>query len=383
MKILCLLLPVLALVFMSSCNGSGKMQVEDNDQNVSTGIYRSAHFSLKETDSCSILTIDSPWQGAEGVKHIYYLADVTEGQNPKVPEASLIRVPVKKIVCMSSTHLAMISALGEQRSIAGISGTNYVYEKTIRAMIDSNLIAEVGYDSGINNEVILRLSPDLIMMYGIGNESAGYISRISGLGLKVMYNADYLEINPLDRAEWIRVFGALYGKEKLADSIYESLAAEYNLIKDIVNDNVSEKPGVLLGLPYRDTWYVSPGNSYVNTLISDAGGHYLWQDTESGFSMPYSFESVFVRSLNADFWLNTGSADSKREIAAFDSRLEKIPAFVSGKIYNNTKRMSAGGGNDYWESGSINPHVILKDIASILHPGLFPEHDLVYYKKTE
>ncbi|HPF03526.1 MAG TPA: ABC transporter substrate-binding protein [Bacteroidales bacterium] len=374
-----MLILVLTGVVFSSCNSNAGTQVSELTDNNN----QAAHFSLNETDSCTILNIKSPWQGAAGVEHIYYLADVAQAQYLRVPRTSLIITPVRKIVCMSSTHVAMICALGEQRSIAGISGTNYVYDETILQMIDSGLISEVGYDSGINSEVILRISPDLIMMYGIGNESAGYISRISGLGLKVMFNADYLETNPLSRAEWIRVFGALYCKKKLADSIFKSLSYDYNLVKEKVKKNISEKPRVLLGLPYRDTWYVSPGNSYINTLITDAGGYYLWNDTESDFSMPYSFESVFVRSLNADFWLNTGSADSKKEISAFDSRLEKIPGFHSGKIYNNTSRMSAGGGNDYWESGTMNPQIILKDIASILHPGLFPEHDLVYYKKIE
>jgi iron complex transport system substrate-binding protein len=45
--------------------------------------------------------------------------------------------------------------------------------------------------------------------------------------------------------------------------------------------------------------------------------------------------------------------------------------------------MSPGGGNDYWESGAINPQVILKDIASILHPELFENYDLVYYRKIK
>jgi iron complex transport system substrate-binding protein len=99
--------------------------------------------------------------------------------------------------------------------------------------------------------------------------------------------------------------------------------------------------------------------------------------------MPFSFEAVYIRSLEADFWLNAGSAGSKAEIEALDPRLNDIPCWISGNIYNNTKRMSPGGGNDYWESGTMNPHLILKDIASILHPELFRDHELVYYRKIE
>jgi iron complex transport system substrate-binding protein len=277
----------------------------------------------------------------------------------------------------------MISALGEERSISGISGTNYIYDKKILARADSGLIAEIGYDAGINSELILSIAPDLIMMYGIGSESAGYVSKITELGIKVLYNADYLETDPLGKAEWIKLFGALYCKEELADSVFKAAADSYNEIKSVVTKMTIEKPSVLLGLPYRDNWFISPGNSYISTLISDAGGDYLWKETESSFSMPYSFETVYMKALNADYWLNAGSAGSKSEIASFNPKLTKLSCYVSGNIYNNTRRMSPGGGNDYWESGTLNPHIILKDMASILHPELFGNNELVYYKKIE
>jgi iron complex transport system substrate-binding protein len=147
--------------------------------------------------------------------------------------------------------------------------------------------------------------------------------------------------------------------------------------------NTDSRPGVLLGLPFKDTWFVSPGNSYISRIIKDAGGTYLWQDTESQVSMPLSLENVYLQSLKAEFWLNTGSANSKSEIISFDTRLKDIPCFREGKLFNNNKRTTPEGGNDYWESGALYPHLILKDIASILHPDLFGDHELFFYRKIE
>jgi iron complex transport system substrate-binding protein len=284
---------------------------------------------------------------------------------------------------MSTTHLAMVAALGEEEAIAGVSGTDLIYNSGISQRINEGLIYDVGYESGMNNELIIRLSPDLIMIYGIGSESAGYTGKIKELGIKVMFNADYLETDPLGKAEWIKLFGALFCKEKMADSIFNSVSESYNRIKAFVSQNSEEKPEVLLGLPFRDTWFISPGNSYAGRFIEDAGGNYLWHDTESSVSMPYSIEDVFLRSLKADYWLNIGSVSSKREIYSLDSRLESIPCCRNGNTYNNNKRISPAGGNDYWESGILNPHLILKDIATILHPELFPDTELFYYRKIE
>lgn len=340
-------------------------------------------FSLLETDSCTILNIIDPWQGAGNVIHQYYLVKDNPDFHPQIDQSRIINVPVKRIICMSTTHLAMIKALGLESRIAGVSGSGFVYDDDISKRIKDGLINDIGYDSGINSELIIKSSPDLVMIYGIGSESAGYTAKIYELGTKVMYNADYLETDPLGKAEWIKVFGALFCKEKMADSLFSAIESTYNQLKEYISSHTGDKPGVMLGLPFRDTWYISPGNSYISRLIGDAGGRYLWEKSESSVSMPYGLENVYIESLNADFWLNTGSVLSKDEIVSIDPRLGSVPPFINGKLFNNNKRLNASGGNDYWESGTLNPHIILKDIASILHPELFPDHGLVYYRKIE
>lgn len=339
-------------------------------------------FAIHRTDSCTIVRILNPWQGADNVENIYYL--VKRGFNISVPDTSaVIYVPVQKIVCMSTTHLAMIKSLGAEHSIKGVSGSEFIYDSILSRNARDGLIKDVGYESSLNNELILNIRPDLVMIYGIGSESAGYVGKIRELGVKIMFNADYLETNPLGKAEWIKLFAALYCKEAIADSIFKSVTDLYLKYKNEITANACYRPKVMLGLPFRDTWYISPGNSYISTLINDAGGEYLWGKSISAVSMPYGLESVYLRSLEADYWLNTGSAVSKRQIPIIDSRLASIPAFIKGNLYNNNKRLSSAGGNDYWESGTINPHLILKDIAAILHPELYVDHELYYYRKIE
>ncbi len=341
------------------------------------------HFTLQKTDSCTILTISDPWQGATGVRQVFYLIGEGTGKKLRGSTESVIYVPVKKIICMSTTHLSMINALGMNDAVVGVSGGGYVYNKKLSDRIRSGIINEVGFEAGLNNEIIFKCKPDLITMYGIGSESAGYVSKIRELGFKVMFDADYLEEDPLGKAEWIRVFGALFCKEKMADSIFNSISISYNRLSEFIKQNAVTKPEVLLGMPYRDTWFVSPGNSYISHLINDAGGRYIWRDTESAYSLPYSLENVYLKALKADFWLNIGYVNSRNEIASFDKRLASIPAFIQNHLYNNNKRISPGGGNDYWESGTMNPQRILNDIASILHPGLFKGYELFYYRKVE
>ncbi len=373
----------LAAFAVVSCTSAESTRL-DKYLNASNAIVsRAQRFSLEQTDTCTILTITDPWQGAEGIKQVYYLVNRDDEISLKTDESAVLYVPLKKIICMSTTHLAMVTALDEEDAIVGVSGTDLIYNKSISESINKGLISDVGYESGMNNELIIRLSPDLIMMYGVGSESAGYLAKAKELGIKVMFNADYLETDPLAKAEWIKLFGALFCREKMADSIFNSVSESYDRIKNYISQNSEEKPAVLLGLPFRDTWFISPGNSYISRFIEDAGGNYLWNDTKSSVSMPYSLEDVFIRSLKAEYWLNIGGVSSKKEISSLDPRLEKIPCYRNGNMYNNNNRISPAGGNDYWESGTLNPHLILKDIAVILHPELFPDSLLFYYRRIE
>ena len=54
-----------------------------------------------------------------------------------------------------------------------------------------------------------------------------------------------------------------------------------------------------------------------------------------------------------------------------------------GRVFNNNKRAGANGGNEFWETGTVHPNLVLADLVKIFHPELLPEHELVYYRKLE
>jgi len=351
-------------------------------QSFSDNVVNTAHgFSIERKDDYSVVTITNPWQGADNIIMSHYLVKRGTRLPEGVDSVNVIFVPVSRIVCMSSTHIGMILAMREKNSIIGLSGTGFVYSDEITDRITRGFVEEVGYETSLNQELIIRLSPDLLMMYGIGSESMGHVNKINELGIKIVFNADYLETDPLGKAEWIKLFGALYCKEEMADSIFTEEVKNYNQIRDYIRDKSEEKPSVLLGLPFKDTWFISPGNSFISKLIQDAGGNYLWRNTTSSLSMPYGLENVYIAALDADYWLNIGTVTRSDEISLVDKRLADLKSFKNNNLYNNNKRITRGGGNDYWESGTLSPHIILKDIASILHPDLFPEHELFFYRK--
>lgn len=372
---------VFASILLFSCTGKTTTTADNPKKAERPIISYAKRLIIEMSDRYSQISILNPWQGASNIAQKWYLIPEGETIPSFIDTSEVIRVPIKKIICMSTTHLSMISALDKEGSVVGFSGTRFIYAIDLIQNVSKGDIREIGYDDNLNKEMILKLDPDLVMVYGIGSESAGYIAKLKEMGIKVVYNADYLETDPLGKAEWIKLMGALYSREEMADSIFRTIENEYNKLKTFIRANIAERPLVLLGLPFKDTWYISPGNSYISALIADAGGEYLWQNTESSVSMPTGLENVFLKALGADYWLNAGSVNSREEILSIDPRLARLPCFKNGNIFNNTKRTNTGGGNDYWEGGCLKPYIILRDIASILHPGLLPSVELYYYKK--
>jgi iron complex transport system substrate-binding protein len=373
----------LVIFLAESCNGRKEKLLIKNCSDSSELIIKAERLTIQKSESFTKVTIINPWQGANNVSQAYFLLQRGKAIPVGLDSSQVVFVPLRNIICMSTTHIAMISALGEGSTISGVSGTGYIYSDSLITNVEKGLIADVGYEVNLNNELILKISPDLVMMYGIGSESVSYVNKIEELGVKVLFNADYLETDPLGKAEWIKLFGALYCKESLADSIFNSETESYNKLKSYIKKNASYMPKVLLGLPYKDTWYISPGNSFVSKLIADAGGDYIWSNTISSESMPYGIENVYIGALVADYWLNMGSVKTKTEISIVDNRLSELPCFKKGNLYNNINRVTISGGNDYWETGTVHPGLILKDLAAIFHPELFNEHKLFFYRKLD
>ena len=374
---------MLISVLLASCQRSANNSARIPGKPETPGISHAKRLKIEAVDGYSHVSVIGPWQGSGGVIQDWYL--LPRGMNipSHIDSARVIRVPLERVVCMSTTHIAMIKALGRSASVRVFSGTGFIYDEQVRKLVADGEISEAGYEDNLNKELILSLLPDIVIAYGIGSESAGYLGKLKEMGVKVLFNADYLEEDPIGKAEWIKLFGALYNCSPVADSLFKHTENEYNRYKSLIAEKAVSKPKVLLGLPFRDTWFISPGNSYISRLISDAGGEYLWEDSVSDVSMPMGLENVFIKAVSADYWLNTGSARSVQEIAAVDPRLTRLPCFTGGRLYNNNRRMSPGGGNDYWESGCLNPHIILRDIASVIHPGLFSGEELYYYVKLK
>lgn len=326
-----------------------------------------------------VITVLNPWRNAD-VTFRYVLVQCGTPPPAETGDALIVEVPVKTVVAMSTTQLPHLAELGVIDKLVGVDSFLYINNQTVRAKINAGELVEIGSGGQVNIEQALELQPDLIMTYGVGNPEYDAHPKLLEAGLKVVLNSEYMETSPLGRAEWIKFTAAFFNREAKAMEVYSTIANSYRNMAALAQ-NVANKPTVFANRPFRGTWYMPGGKSYAAQLLVDAGSTYLWADDPSTGSMQLSFEEVFDRARDAEFWLNPGDWKSLAEAAAEDERYTQFAAYQKGNVYNNNKRLNENGGNDYWESGVTNPHLVLADLIKILHPELLPDHELYFYQK--
>ena len=126
--------------------------------------------------------------------------------------------PFTRFVCMSSSTVACLAAVGTDSLVRGVSGLAFVSDPLVRARA-----SEVGYDAQPDYETILRLQPDLLLTYTVSSAEPPAMEKLRSLGICVVSLYDHLETHPLARAEYVRLVGALTGRRALADSVFAAV----------------------------------------------------------------------------------------------------------------------------------------------------------------
>ncbi|MBC3757687.1 ABC transporter substrate-binding protein [Hyunsoonleella sp. SJ7] len=337
-------------------------------------------YSIKKYNGFSEIEISKPWpEAAKTYKYVLISKEaVAKTSLLKNDYDGIILKPIKKIVVTSTTHLPALELLNVESTLVGFPGTDYVSSEKIRTQIENGNIRELGKNEGLNTEVLLELNPDAVVAFGIegGNRS---LETIQKSGIPVIFNGDWVESSPLAKAEWIKFFGAIFGKEKEADSIFNQIEKDY-LGAKVLAQNVKYKPTVLSGAMHSDVWYLPNGTSTEAQLLKDANVNYLWSDTQGSGSLKLNFESVFVKAKTAEIWLSPSNYSSYENLKNGNENHSQFDAFQNKNIYSFTNTTGATGGVLYYELGMTRPDLVLKDIIKICHPELLKEYSPYFFK---
>jgi len=297
-------------------------------------------------------------------------------------QAQVIPIPIQSMIAMSSTHIGMADFVGVADRITGLGSFRYVNSPIVRENVRTHKVTEVGIDENINNELVISMHPGLMMAMSNPQANAGKYKVLTDAGVPVIVNAEWLENTPLGKAEWVKLMAALTNREELVNKKFDSVVKTYDSLAQL-GHQAKTHPHVIIGMPFKGSWFMPAGDSYMAHFIQDAGGGYNWADSKGTGSLSMTFETAAPEALTAAYWLNIGYVTTKQDIVGKDPRFASFQSFKTGNLYNYDKKTNDLGSNDYWESGVVNPQIVLADMISILHPELLPDHKLVYYRQLK
>ena len=331
-----------------------------------------------------------------------------------------VRTPVERSAVFIAPHCQLMYELGCQQAIRGVCDLNYINIPDVRKRAASagkassgnassgnasaqNSIVDCGSSMAPDIERIIALKPEAILVSPFEN-SGGY-GKLDKLHIPIIEAADYMESSPLGRAEWMKFYGMLFGKDKnisttvagkalttvagkaseatlpascelKADSLFAKIEKEYLKLKA----EAGKLPKGLSILTERKTgnvWYVPGGQSTIGILLKDANARYIFSDDKHSGSLPMSPEQILAKGSQVDVWAFKyfgGAPLSQVQLLQEYDGYKALAAFSRGNIYQvDTSTVP------YFELTSFHPELLLREFIILAHGERFGK--LKFYKK--
>lgn len=372
LSLLILYLSILSLLF--SCKGSGDGLPENYTP---VELKYAKYLRIGDCQDYYLVDVINPWDTSRVLQR-YILVDSLAPFPESLPEGKIVKTPIDNIVVYSSVHASILQRLSAVDRICGVCEPEYILSEEIRNGVSNGEIVDCGKSISPNVEKIISAGAQVIIASPFENSNYASAEKLS---IPIIEGADYMENHPLGRAEWIKLYGYLLGTSITADSVFCEIEANYNSLKSMVANTLNQgkrPPTVLSDKKYGNSWGVPGGESYISVMYEDAGGKNIFDEYRQSGSVMLSFEEVFAKAIDADYWLFKYNAP---EDYSYGDLLEEYPLYAN---FSSFKEDCVYGCNTsyvpYYDDITLHPDMILADFIKIFHPELLPGHNLKYFQ---
>jgi iron complex transport system substrate-binding protein len=375
------LIPILLIsVSLLSCGGH---QTGGQAETGDTVFFKYAKLlTVVKYSNYTEAAIMNPWKKGK-VLHRYRLVPKFSTQSQQTglqlvaAGITVVKVPLQKSVVFTSVHAALLEQLRAGRQVAGVADLKYMKVPYVKEGVNSGKIADCGDGMSPMVEKIIDAEADAILLSPFEN-SGGY-GRLEEINIPLIECAEYMEQSPLARAEWVRFYGLLYGKEREADSLFAVVDSSYHALLSLAQTSKVVR-SVLMDKQTGSVWYVPGGRSTIGRMLQDAVCHYAFSTDAHSGSLPLPFETILEKSGNADVWLLRYDAPQPLTLSQLlreQSGYSQLRPSQTGEVYGCNVMTSM-----FYEESPFRPDLLLQDLIGILHPDIPNLPPLRYYHKV-
>lgn len=367
-----LMLLMIAVSLLEGCGRKSSFN-EGGDDDTLKCKYAHNLVMVRHSGYTEVLLVN-PWKKGS-VLHRYILVSRKDSASVTgLPEGTIVYTPVRNMVVSTAPHCQLMAYLGVEKAVKGIFDAMYIKNQYVCASLQNGTVTNCGSSMQPNIELLAKVSPDVIFVSPYENGGYGQLAK---LGVPLLECADYMETSALGRAEWMKFYGLLVGREAVADSLFAVVETRYREISQKAR-NEKVRPKVITERVYSGVWFCPGGQSSMGRLLADAGAHYVFADDGHSGSLSLSPEKVLEVAADADCWLfvHDGVAPlSPAQLLKEYAGYGLLKAFREGHLYECSSTST-----DYFENLSFRPDFILEDMVHIFHPSVCPRGS-VYYKQ--
>ena len=373
---------LLTIVLLTACGGQRPPQSWAERLQESPApdslVFRYARLiHVEQREGCRVVYIDNPWMQGKDL-HTYVLVPYDAPLPDDLPGGTIVRTPLRRSVVFTSVHCALIDQLQATAQVAGVADLKYIKVPFVQEGVQSGRIADCGDGMSPVVEKIIDTEADALLLSPF--ENAGGYGQMEDINIPIVECAEYMEMSPLARAEWMRFYGMLYGKEKEAEQLFAQVETNYTTLKQQAA-TVADRPSVLVDKMAGSVWYVPGGRSTIGQMLSDANADYPWADDTHSGSLQLAIETVLERAGESDFWLLR--YDSPTPLTMLQLLSEKdgyrmVRSVENERVYGCNVTTSM-----FYEETPFRPDLLLQDLIKILHPDIPNLPEPRYYHKIE
>ena len=250
-------------------------------------------------------------------------------------DVTVLRQPVENIYLVSTSVMDLILHLDALDSVT-LSGTKAEgwYLPEAKQAMEEGRIAYAGKYSAPDYEQILAANCGLAIQNTMILHTPEVKEQLEHFGIPVLVERSSYESGPLERMEWIKLYGILLGKEDTAEQVF---AAQEAAIAPLLEQEPTGKSCAFFSLSSNNLATVRKGSDYVAKMIEMAGGAYVFSDlTDNGNSlatMNLPLEDFYAGAKDADVLIYNSAIEGT--IASVSQLAEKFPLLSEFKAVQN------------------------------------------------
>ncbi len=337
-----------------------------------TGVNFATLLSLEEKEGYTQATLSDGF--AQGGRSQVYLLVPRDAPIPNnLPEGTVLRTPLRRIVACQSVHAALLCDLGAGQTIVGLCDTDYIIDSRLQSLLRSGKDKDMGTSYAPNAERLAATRPEAIITSPIEGVS---LQPLAQLGVPVIACADYMERSALGRAEWVKFFGLLTGESARADSLFSVVSAAYDSLSTAAHQ-ATKRPRYISDRAQGSTWLMPGSDSFLAKLYADAGADYVFKDKKGAGSVSLPLETVVAKGNEPDIWLIKYGA---KQSLSYDALASELTVYRSLRPWRERRIFVCNTlAVPYYEETPFRPDLLLRDMVKIFHPEVLPHHHLRYY----